>query len=585
VGYWKLNEVSGSALDMVGLHNGTSHLVEQGVVGKIGTAYNFVKESKSSVDCGAIPLTTNSFSLWAKRSTAGVSECFIGFGRYHLGLWIGNNKQITLSDNSGLARATWSIWTDMLTFHHIVLVTSVTGISGKVELFVDGISQGERSCTIEGISNFVIGDEYADGALNSPYSFNGVIDEVGLWNKALTTAEVVELYSQGVGQTYPFRGEEVQDVNFSTSANSSLLLHSVGDKRIILELEGANKYVKYSGDNGVTYNAGINVSSGFVVYKARILANGNIVLFGTNKIYYSDDNLATMHPCNVLDKDGKAYSYHVPVNADYPGSYFNFMGGFVEYEGISVLGNYANVNMGASPINLYYSLDGITWKVFYAFGQNPFVTDNGTANGGVGGTLLGDPNNMLTARHIHAINIGGDGNFYVCTGDSDQADEMHFMKCSYNKITDTWVVNDLLTGDSRLWQRMRALGVFERNGYLYWGSDGGYTFTYGGVVFGYYGIYKCAVSDINDPTKHILLQPLTDACYSFVNVGHIVFAGLQSYGSVYISFDYGETWSAYAKPSWMTDRLDHLRVEGVWYNELYKMFVTQYGFIISSRLF
>jgi hypothetical protein len=261
------------------------------------------------------------------------------------------------------------------------------------------------------------------------------------------------------------------------------------------------------------------------------------------------------------------------------------MGGFVEYEGISVLGNYANVNMGASPINLYYSLDGITWKVFYTFGQNPFVTDNGTANGGVGGTLLGDPNNMLTARHIHAINIGGDGNFYVCTGDSDQADEMHFMKCSYNKITDTWVVNDLLTGDSRKWQRMRALGVFERNGYLYWGSDGGYSFTYGGVVFGYYGIYKCAVSDINDPTKHILLQPLTDACYSFVNVGHIVFAGLQSYGSVYISFDYGETWSAYAKPSWMTDRLDHLRVEGVWYNELYKMFVTQYGFIISSRLF
>lgn len=587
VGYWDLNEVSGNAIDKLGLHNGTPHSVTQGVAGKIETAYKFVNVSKGYVYCGAISLSINSFSLWAKRSAEGANECLIGFGGNHLGLWIGNNKQITLTDNNGFAKATWGIWTDTLTYHHIVLVTSATGVSGKVELFIDGISQGERSCTLEGISNFVIGNEYANGTFNSTYGFNGNIDEVGLWEKALTSAEVVELYSQGVGQTYPFSGiDPLPEVNFSTNTNSALLLHSVDDKRVILETVGANLYLKYSNDNGVTYNPGINVTSEFKEYKVRILANGNIVLFGINKIYYSNDNLTTMHPCNVLNKDGNPYSYHIPVNANYPGSYFGCMGGFIEHQGMAVLGNYANDgHYGASPVNLYYSLNGITWKVFYTFGQNPNWTDNGTAGSGTGGNLLGDASNPLITKHVHAINIGYDGNYYVSTGEAWTAygGEAHFLKCVYNDINDTWEVSDLLTTVSRNWPRMRSLGVFERNGFLYWGSDGGEAFEYGGVEYSGFGIYKCAVSDINDPTQHVLLQPLGDACYSFVNDGHVVFTGLQELhgdDNVYISFNYGETWSSYAKPSWMTGD-----VWGVWYNEKYKLFVTQLGFNIASRLF
>ncbi len=360
-------------------------------------------------------------------------------------------------------------------------------------------------------------------------------------------------------------------VNFSTSSDGSFFLHSIGDKRIIYQTIGSDNYIRFSSDNGNTYNQGLKVTGIFTEgSKARILDNGNIVLFCINKIYYSSDNLSTITPCNVLNKDGSTYILHTPLNPSYPGSYFNFMGGFAESAGVYVLGNYTNTSFGASPVNLYYSLDGITWKVFYTFGQNPNFTDNGTATGGTGGTLLGDPNNPLIAMHIHAVNIGDDGNFYACTGDNDQ--ELHFLKCTYNSSSDTWVVGDLLTGATRTWQRMRALGVFERNGYLYWGSDGPGTFTYNGVQYNCLGIYKCAVSDINDASKHVLLQSLTDACYSFFNVDNMVFTGLQSYGYVYISYDYGETWTSYAKPSWMTGS-----VSGVWYNELYKYFVTGAG--------
>jgi len=361
-------------------------------------------------------------------------------------------------------------------------------------------------------------------------------------------------------------------------ADRASLLHSVGNKRVILESVSSVQYLRYSSDNGVTYNTGSIVPSGIFLNKARILENGNIVLFGSNKIYYSTNNLVTIQPCTVLDKNGNVFTLHQPQNPAYPGGYFSFMGGFAENAGVAVLGNYTSSSFGASPVNLYYTLDGITWKVFYTFGQNPDYTDNGTEGGGAGGTLLGDPANPFLARHIHSVNIGEDGNYYASTGDSDG--EMHILKCTYDKNNDTWSVSDLLNSTSSSWQRMRTLGLFERNGYYIWGSDGGDSFTFGGVTYQGYGIYKCRVSDINDPSKHILLQPLSDACYSFLNVGHIVVAGMMVENNVYISYDYGETWSTYPRSSYMEGN-----TKGLWYNDLYKYIETDYGYSFSSDMF
>lgn len=399
-----------------------------------------------------------------------------------------------------------------------------------------------------------------------------------------TTYQIRAYATNGIGTSYgnllSFTTNPIPntDVTF-TKLNDGTLLHSLGNKRVNFKSVGSDNYVKYSSNNGNTYNQGVKVTGFFTEdNQARILDNGTIVLFAGSKIFYSTDNLSTITPCTVLNKDGSPYTLHTPVNPSYPGAYYNFMGGFAGNNGVYVMGNYANNSMGASPVNLYYSLDGITWKVFYIFGQNIHYTDNGTAMGGTGGNVLGDPANPLYARHVHAVNVGGDGNFYVCTGDADN--EIHIMKCTYNSGTDKWTTTDLLNAASRTWQRMRGLGLYERNGYLYWGSDGSGTFTYNGVTYNSLGIYKCAVADINDPTKHILLQTLTDACYSFVNSDNVVFAGLQSYGFVYISYDYGETWTAYQKPAWWTGS-----VQSVWYNQLNKYIGALYSVIIESKLF
>lgn len=379
------------------------------------------------------------------------------------------------------------------------------------------------------------------------------------------------------GKAFTYGGKVLTDnywanlmIVFSKYPNdiTQTLMHSNGDKRVIIE----GDYIKYSADNGDTYNAGVDITAFYPVGEVaeiRILNNGIIVVFShKTSLHYSDDNLVSLIACTVLDAAGAPYSYHIPVNANYPGGYWNFMGGFIEHEGVSVLGNYTNSSHGASPINLYYTLDGITWKVFYTFGQSPNHTDDGTASGGVGGNLLGDATNPLLTRHIHSVNIGSDGNFYAGMGDgSGYPGEMHFMRCTYDSGTDTWIVVDLLDANSRRWPRMRVLGVYEYNGYLYWASDGSGTFVYGGITYNSLGIYKSLIADINDASKHILLQKTTDVFYSFLNVGRYVLGGLMSDQNIYLSADHGDTWKSLNKPSNFGGSVD-----GVWYNDLHNYF-------------
>ena len=104
----------------------------------------------------------------------------------------------------------------------------------------------------------------------------------------------------------------------------------------------------------------------------------------------------------------------------------------------------------------------------------------------------------------------------------------------------------------------------------------GGTFDFGGVTYTCFGIYKALVADLNDPTKHILLQELTNPCYAFRNSGSTVLAGLMTEGKIYVSFDYGETWADYIQPiNFKTD------VQKVWYNTLRKYYVSWYMDLIG----
>jgi len=207
VGYWKLDESSGVAIDSHGSKDGTVTLVTQGVAGKIGTAYEWTRDASARrVNIGVISgVTAFSVSMWANRDSVGGNSFIFGQGGAYSGICFNQAGTFQLLNTGGSAICSWTaIWTDWDSFHHIVFVVSVIGASGKIELYFDGVSKGLFSVVTEAISAFCIGAYYNNGSFGGTFNMDGIIDEVGLWSKALSPAEVAELFNSGAGNTYPF---------------------------------------------------------------------------------------------------------------------------------------------------------------------------------------------------------------------------------------------------------------------------------------------------------------------------------------------------------------------------------------------
>jgi len=84
-------------------------------------------------------------------------------------------------------------------FHHIAGIKNTT--DNKYYLYVNGVLVSQDTITV----NFVpISLSTTIGSLGPSYaSFLGKIDEVGLWDRALTPTEVTELYNSGAALQYP----------------------------------------------------------------------------------------------------------------------------------------------------------------------------------------------------------------------------------------------------------------------------------------------------------------------------------------------------------------------------------------------
>jgi len=71
--------------------------------------------------------------------------------------------------------------------------------NGNIELFIDGASVDSNSATFSGNFNDMelsFGDNVGD-------FYFGSVDEVGLWNRALSSGEISQLYNAGAGLPYP----------------------------------------------------------------------------------------------------------------------------------------------------------------------------------------------------------------------------------------------------------------------------------------------------------------------------------------------------------------------------------------------
>src|SRR3990167_10532803 len=218
ISYWKLDEASGNATDSHGSNNLTDNNTVARVAAKINNGGDFeatASENFSIADGSqsGLDLSTDfSISAWIKMESSTTEMGVVG--KWDLGVnqrsWLltilaDNKPQLYFSDdgigNSGFKSDT--ALTDGV-MAHVVVTVDISVPSATFYINGSAVADTATSTTDTSIHNgtapFALGSFYSSGSATGFY--DGVLDEVGVWGRILTSDEVTELYNSGNGLPY-----------------------------------------------------------------------------------------------------------------------------------------------------------------------------------------------------------------------------------------------------------------------------------------------------------------------------------------------------------------------------------------------
>ena len=213
VSYWKLDTSNNTQPDSVGSNDITVEGGTYNASGKINGCYKMDGGDGSGMDTGWTGLDTSAshtYSFWSKDSnTLNVSQMIKqtpkadneGARIYA----IGTNKIYAKMKSGGISYYAKSnqVYTANV-WHFVVYTYDET----NMKIYVDGVLQQTTEATgYNDITNNVLITRALETYDNN---FDGYIDEIGMWERALTYTEVKQLYNAGHGLQYPFdRGLQI----------------------------------------------------------------------------------------------------------------------------------------------------------------------------------------------------------------------------------------------------------------------------------------------------------------------------------------------------------------------------------------
>lgn len=212
VSYWKMDEASGTRSDAHASNDLTDNNTVGSGTGIINNGADFELDNSEylSITDGSqsgLDITGDfSISLWASIETfTGGDKCLVAKWKTTTNdrsydMCITSNTTVRLrTSTDGSASSSASITTATIntgTLYHWVFTKSGT----TATLYRDGssVSTGTvDSSQFNGAADFTV------GAVGNPANYmDGIIDEVGIWDRALTSDEVSDLYNGGSGLSY-----------------------------------------------------------------------------------------------------------------------------------------------------------------------------------------------------------------------------------------------------------------------------------------------------------------------------------------------------------------------------------------------
>ncbi len=216
VGWWPFN---GNANDESG--NGNDGAVNGAVLttdrfGNNNSCYQFngINSSISTLSGGPLNQSPRSFSLWLRTNKTGENYLIqygnptgagdyfgIAMNNYCSGIGIDISNGVAMWGPNSLTNNNW---------HHCVIVFDPTVGSTLVDpiVYVDGVLQSSLNCSLSLNNNTQINTQelypfLIGGGATTPSSrhFQGDLDDIGIYNRALTPAEVTALYTSPTSGT------------------------------------------------------------------------------------------------------------------------------------------------------------------------------------------------------------------------------------------------------------------------------------------------------------------------------------------------------------------------------------------------
>src|SRR3989344_2284292 len=209
VGMWTFdgNDMSGNtAIDRSG--NGNNGTLTNGpapAIGKIGQALNFDGSNDYVGIANAVNTSITSVSAWVKVPPNTSSITGRLFHRNQTNDFIlavdgdatANPRAVSVGITGSIDRRTSAnvLMTDV--WHHVVATYNNSGASSGINIYVDGVNQSltDVAAFAFGDTQTTIGSDIVSGAPTR--LFIGLIDEVRVYNRALTEAEIRQLYKAG----------------------------------------------------------------------------------------------------------------------------------------------------------------------------------------------------------------------------------------------------------------------------------------------------------------------------------------------------------------------------------------------------
>jgi len=197
VAYYKMSD----ATDETGSYDGTASNVNFNVAGKFGNAAVFNGSSSginlpSSLNANVIDATgAFSISMWINANDIStIQYLFCANTTNNIDLGIN-------SDSQGVGKIVWTVYNT--SYSYLISTTTITTNTwynivvtynnGSRELFINGVSQGTATKTlVESSIEPTLGYRNTGGSVR----FNGKIDQVRIFDRAITSDEVETLYNE-----------------------------------------------------------------------------------------------------------------------------------------------------------------------------------------------------------------------------------------------------------------------------------------------------------------------------------------------------------------------------------------------------